>query len=208
MSSILTTPIEYDCYRAAGYRYFGIAPRYGNSRFLITSLLYEQEPERNLSSLKGIPDLKTREFKWEGLGMREVVLLFCNSDVIIRSKRYDDVFSLFLLPKNGYVELQEGETKPSWTEENASLLRILFYKSASLSLLPEVIDEVTRKKYAILSCTCLLKSVYCGHSWQLHSYCHSARIVTIVLPEGKLMRKSNYLTKKHANTNGMWKTLK
>lgn len=40
--------------------------------------------------------------------MREVVLLFCNSDVIIRSKRYDDVFSLFLLPKNGYVELQGG----------------------------------------------------------------------------------------------------
>ena len=97
--------------------------------------------------------------------MREVVLLFCNSDVIIRSKRYDDVFSLFLLPKNGYVELQEGETKPSWTKENASLLRILFYKSTSLSLLPEVIDEVKRKKYAILSCTCLLKFVHCDYSY-------------------------------------------
>lgn len=88
--------------------------------------------------------------------MREFVLLFCNSDVIIRNKYYDDVFSLFLLPKNGYVELQDDKPKPSWTEENANLLRILFYKTNSLSLLPEVINEVKRKKYAAISYSCLL----------------------------------------------------
>ena len=53
--------------------------------------------------------------------MRELVVLFCNSGVVIRNEADDDVFSLFLLPMNGYVEMGEGK-ETSWTERNAGLM--------------------------------------------------------------------------------------
>lgn len=78
--------------------------------------------------------------------MRELVVLFCNSDVVIRNEADDDVFSLFLLPKNGYVEMGEGKEK-SWTERNAGLMRIVFRKAKEVEVVREVIKEVRERKY-------------------------------------------------------------
>lgn len=143
---LLSLPIEYDCYRAASYKYFGITPRYTNPNFIITSLLYTQEPSRNLSSVVKQPRVKTREYRAEEMSMRELVVLFCNSDVVIRNEVDDDVFSLFLLPRNGYVEMGEGREK-SWTERNAELMRIVFCKAKEVGVVREVMKEVRERKY-------------------------------------------------------------
>ena len=86
--------------------------------------------------------------------MRELVVLFCNSDVVIRNEVDDDVFSLFLLPRNGYVEVGEGREK-SWTERNAELMRIVFCKAKEVGVVREVMKEVRERKYG---CGCLLES--------------------------------------------------
>ena len=151
---LLSLPIEYDCYRAASYKYFGITPRYTNPNFIITSLLYAQEPSRNLSSIVKQAHVKTREYRVEEMSMRELVVLFCNSDVVIRNEVDDDVFSLFLLPKNGYVEVGEGREK-SWTERNAGLMRIVFCKAKEVGVVREVMKEVRERKYGW---GCLLES--------------------------------------------------
>ena len=78
--------------------------------------------------------------------MRELVVLFCNSDVVIRNEVDDDVFSLFLLPRNGYVEMGEGKEK-SWTERNAGLMRIVFCKAKEVGVVREVMKEVRERKY-------------------------------------------------------------
>lgn len=84
--------------------------------------------------------------------MRELVVLFCNSDIVIRNEVDDDVFSLFLLPKNGYVEVGEGGEK-SWTERNAGLMRIVFCKAKEVGIVGEVMKEVKERKYGWM---CLL----------------------------------------------------
>ena len=101
--------------------------------------------------------LKGKSFNMDERSSRELILLYANSDIILREYKEDadDYYSLFLLPRNGYVQLQSASVSTkSWTEVNSEGLRILFVKSdlshsGILKQLRDLIVRVQRRKYKV-----------------------------------------------------------
>ena len=145
--------IEYDCFRAAAYRYFNILPKFNeNGTLLVTHLRTRNEHHLRLEYF----DVRQRSIVMDERTTREIVLLFCNSDVVIRAWVPDDYFPLFLLPKSAYIEIIENSENQSWLESNWELMRIFYYQHNRYdkelnNTINEAIRKVKEKKYSYLS---------------------------------------------------------
>lgn len=145
--------IEYDCFRAAVYRYFNIVPKFSeNETLMITHLRSRNEQHLRLEEY----DLKQRSIVTDDRSTREIVLLFCNSDVVIRKWVPDDYSPLFLLPKSAYIEINENRENHNWLESNWELMRIFYYQhgqydKALNNIIDEAVSKVKEKKYSYLS---------------------------------------------------------
>lgn len=166
----------YDCLRATTYKLFNTLPRPNirkndnilEGKFIITYLY--QEGDAVLSPkvmVKAFPEewmLKGKAFAIKNRSSREIILLYANSDIILRhwrNRNDDDYFSFFLLPHNGYLQIQESEemgesdkNRISWAEHHANSLRIVFDKSTTevsriSDALKKMIPIVQVKKYSI-----------------------------------------------------------
>ena len=90
--------------------------------------------------------MKQRSIVTDDRSTREIVLLFCDSDVVIRSWVPDDYSPLFLLPKSAYIEINENRGNRSWLESNWELMRIFYYQHSQYDkALNDVIDEAVKK---------------------------------------------------------------
>ena len=128
----------------------------------VVSHIYQQGDE--VLSLKPLvfelPEswrVKGKSFNMDERSSREIILLYANSDIVLRQYKgsADDYYSLFLLPKNGYIQLQSSSVSTkSWAEVNAEGLRILFVKSGFsqselLEQLRDLVVRVQRRKYKL-----------------------------------------------------------
>ena len=152
-SVLFEKTVEYDCFRAAAYRYFNILPKFNeNGSLLITHLRTRKEHHLRLEDF----DIRQRSIITDDRSTREIVLLFCNSDVVIRSWVPDDYFPLFLLPRSAYIEIDENHQSQSWLDANWELMRIFYYRHNSYdkelnSIIEKAVTKVKKKKYAYLS---------------------------------------------------------
>lgn len=101
-------------------------------------------------------DVKQRSIVTDDRSTREIVLLFCDSDVVIRSWVPDDYSPLFLLPKSAYIEINENRENRSWLESNWELMRIFYYQHSQYDkalndIIDEAVKKVKEKKYSYLS---------------------------------------------------------
>ena len=101
-------------------------------------------------------DVKQRSIVTDDRSTREIVLLFCDSDVVIRSWVPDDYSPLFLLPKSAYIEINENRENRSWLESNWELMRIFYYQHSQYDkalndVIDEAVNKVKEKKYSYLS---------------------------------------------------------
>lgn len=166
MMKALSYSIEYDCFRAAAYRLFGVQPKMnlrvanGTAGSLLVTYLYKKnDVVRSMKEMaRRLPDdwmVKGKSFSLDERSAREVVLLYANSDVILRQWNGigDDYFSFFLLPRNGYLQTQSSTVRElSWAETNKEGLRILFERSDLnesnvTDHLHTLVRKVARKKY-------------------------------------------------------------
>ena len=166
MTQALSYSIEYDCFRAATYRLFCVQPkmnlRVANNtagNLLVTYLYKKDDVVRSMKEmvkrLWGDGMVKGKSFSLDERSAREVVLLYANSDVVLRQWNGigDDYFSFFLLPRNGYLQVQNSTVgEPSWAESNKEGLRILFDRSDLdesnvADHLHSLVQKVARKKY-------------------------------------------------------------
>ena len=166
MTQALSYSIEYDCFRAATYRLFGVQPkmnlRVANNtagNLLITYLYKKDDVVRSMKEmvkrLWGDGMVKGKSFSLDERSAREVVLLYANSDVVLRQWNGigDDYFSFFLLPRNGYLQVQNSTVgERSWAESNKEGLRILFDRSDLdesnvADHLHSLVQKVAWKKY-------------------------------------------------------------
>ena len=161
----------YDCFRAASYKLFNILPRPNihpsptgvEGTFIVTYLYQKGDvvllPKQMVNQLqsKWKGKLKGKAFPIQERSSREIVLIYANSDIIIRNWRNeaDDYYSFFLLPHNGYLQIEEkGCERMSWAERHADKLRIVFEKTTTgLDLiensLKTLLLTVQNKKYSI-----------------------------------------------------------
>lgn len=100
--------------------------------------------------------MKQRSIVTDDRSTREIVLLFCDSDVVIRSWVPDDYSPLFLLPKSAYIEINENRENRSWLESNWELMRIFYYQHSQYDkalndIIDEAVKKVKEKKYSYLS---------------------------------------------------------
>lgn len=168
-SVVFEQTIHFDCFRAAAYKLFNIKPLMNmksssseiTGKFLVTYLY--QKGDEVLSSKQMVAQLpeswrlKGKSFNLDERSSRELILLYANSDIIIRQYkgRDDDYYSLFLLPRNGYIQIQDVSVySKSWTEVNSKGLRIIFavsdlYHSSILNQLQNIIVRVQRRKYRV-----------------------------------------------------------
>lgn len=145
-------PIHYDCFRAAAYKYFNIHPRYSlsvtNSSIegsLVLTFLYTSKPSLDLKSIVkenrfSLP-IRSREYSFEERSMREIVALYCNSDVVVQWGQ-TSYFVLFSLPYNGVIVVEE--------EIPVIQNRILYYsvrENELATVLNQAITDVVDKKY-------------------------------------------------------------
>lgn len=145
-------PIHYDCFRGAAYKYFNIHPRYSlsvtNSSVegaLVLTFLYTSKPSLDLKSVAkesftSLP-IRSREYSFEERSMREIVALYCNSDVVVQWGQ-TSYFALFLLPYNGLIVV----------EDEVPILqnRVLYYsvrENELTTVLKQAIADVVDKKY-------------------------------------------------------------
>lgn len=100
--------------------------------------------------------MKQRSIVTDDRSTREIVLLFCDSDVVIRSWVPDDYSPLFLLPKSAYIEINKNKENRSWLESNWELMRIFYYQHSQYDkalndVIGEAVNKVKEKKYSYLS---------------------------------------------------------
>lgn len=164
MTKALSYSIEYDCFRAAAYRLFGVQPKMnlrvanGTVGSLLVTYLYKKDDVvRSMKEMvRRLPDdwvVKGKSFSLDDRSAREVVLLYANSDVVLRQWNGigDDYFSFFLLPRNGYLQ-SSAVNNTSWAEANKEGLRILFDRSGLnesdvTDHLHSLVRKVAWKKY-------------------------------------------------------------
>ena len=120
----------YDCFRAIVYKYFNIRLRTDqNTSLLITYLYDEQDVKLPIKAMAKKLGSKGKGFLLEDRSLREIVLLHCNSDIVLRNLQNNDFYSLYMLPKRTFIEIVSNNTSFSWTETNARNMRIFYYKT-------------------------------------------------------------------------------
>ena len=159
----------YDCFRAASYKLFNILPRPNihpspngvEGKFIVTYLYQKGDmvlsPKQMVNQLHTTWELKGKAFPIQKRSSREIILIYANSDIIIRNWRNeeDDYYSFFLLPHNGYLQIGEKSCERiSWAERHAEKLRIVFEKTTTdldsiESSLKALIPTIQNKKYSI-----------------------------------------------------------
>lgn len=160
----------YDCFRAASYKLFNILPRpnihpspNGVAGKFIVTYLYQKDdivlsPKQMVNQLQSKWSLKGKAFPIQERSSREIILMYANSDIIIRHWRNeeDDYYSFFLLPHNGYLQITEKSCDGiSWAERHAEKLRIVFEKTTTdlnsiENALQALIPIIQNKKYSIV----------------------------------------------------------
>ena len=89
----------------------------------------------------------------EERSMREIVALYCNSDIILQWDSQYDYFPLFLLPHNAFIEIEDGGKK-KWSIEDWREMRVMYYtipnqEDQIITTIRKAIQSVLIKKYNI-----------------------------------------------------------
>lgn len=157
-------PIHYDCFRAASYKYFNMQPRFSLrvngtqiEGTLVLTYLYSSKPSNHsmfmqslqIQNLSSFP-IRKREYALEERSMREVVVLYCNSDVVVQWDSQYSYYALFLLPHNVLIEVGSNEKK----QLDFHTMRIMYYsvdweEGIITSAISKAFEYVVEKKYKI-----------------------------------------------------------
>ena len=123
-----------------------------NHTYLRTESISSNLQGSNSSSSLSL-SIRSREYKMEERSMREIVALYCNSDIILQWDSQYDYFPLFLLPHNAFIEIEDGGKK-KWSIDDWREMRVMYYtipnqEDQIITTIRKAIQSVLIKKYNI-----------------------------------------------------------